>query len=89
MLKKKTEEIMENGVVYIVETYTNSKGEVKGKTKYSKPTGTPSEPVEPEQTADPVLEKLNSIEEQLNALTADSVTLANVEMAIEEGVNEV
>ena len=47
------------------------------------------ESTEPELTPDPVMEKLNAMEEKLNALTADSVTVANVETAILEGVNEV
>ena len=40
-----------------------------------------------EETKEPA--QLDRIEEQLAALTADSVTVANVETAILEGVNEV
>lgn len=47
------------------------------------------EPSESEPTPDLVMEKLNAMEEKLNALTSDSVTVANVETAILEGVNEV
>ena len=52
---------------------------------YDSETGTFSEytPPEPEPT------QLDRIEEQLNALTADSVTIEKLNAAISEGVNEV
>ena len=37
MLRKKTEELTENGAVFIVETFLNAAGEEKGRTKYPKP----------------------------------------------------
>nr|DAH65805.1 MAG TPA: hypothetical protein [Caudoviricetes sp.] len=46
-------------------------------------------PPEPEPTPDPEPTQLDRIEEQLNALTADSVTVEKLEAAISEGVNEV
>lgn len=39
MLRKKTEELTENGTAFIVETFLNEAGEVKGRTKYPKPCG--------------------------------------------------
>ena len=58
---------------------------------YDPETGTFSEyiPPEPEPTTDPEPTQLDRIEEQLNALTADSVTVEKLEAAISEGVNEV
>ena len=37
MLRKRTEELTENGAVFIVETFLNAAGEEKGRTKYPKP----------------------------------------------------
>lgn len=37
MLRKRTEELTENGAVFIVETFLNEAGEEKGHTKYPKP----------------------------------------------------
>ena len=37
MLRKRTEELTENGTVFIVETFLNAAGEEKGRTKYPKP----------------------------------------------------
>ena len=37
MLRKRTEELTENGAVFIVETFLNEAGEEKGRTKYPKP----------------------------------------------------
>ena len=58
---------------------------------YDPETGTFSEytPPEPEPTPEPKPSQLDRIEEQLNALTADSVTVEKLEAAISEGVNEV
>ena len=58
---------------------------------YDSETGTFSEytPPEPEPTPEPQPTQLGRIEEQLNALTADSVTIEKLNAAISEGVNEV
>ena len=58
---------------------------------YDPETGTFSEyiPSDPEPTPDPEPTQLDRIEEQLNALTADSVTMEKLNAAITEGVNEV
>lgn len=58
---------------------------------YDPETGTFSEytPPEPEPTPEPQPSQLDRIEEQLNALTADSVTIEKLNAAISEGVNEV
>lgn len=58
---------------------------------YDSEAGTFSEyiPPEPEPTTDPEPSQLDRIEEQLNALAADSVTVEKLEAAISEGVNEV
>lgn len=54
-------------------------------------TGTFSEytPPEPEPIPEPQPTQLDRIEKQLNALTADSVTIEKLNAAISEGVNEV
>lgn len=49
---------------------------------------TPPEP-EPEPEPEPQPTQLDRIEEKLNALTADSVTIEKLNAAISEGVNEV
>ena len=41
MLRKRTEELTENGAVFIVETFLNAAGEEKGRTKYTKPSAQP------------------------------------------------
>ena len=58
---------------------------------YDPETGTFSEytPPEPEPMPEPKPSQLDRIEEQLNALAADSVTVEKLEAAISEGVNEV
>jgi hypothetical protein len=58
---------------------------------YDSETGTFSEytPPEPEPMPEPKPSQLDRIEEQLNALAADSVTVEKLEAAISEGVNEV
>ena len=58
---------------------------------YNSETGTFSEytPPEPEPEPEPQPTQLDRIEEQLNALAADSVTVEKLEAAISEGVNEV
>lgn len=58
---------------------------------YDAETGTFSEytPPEPEPMPEPQPTQLDRIEEQLNALTADSVTIEKLNAAISEGVNEV
>ena len=60
---------------------------------YNSETGTFSEYTPPEPEPDPEPEpqptQLDRIEEQLNALAADSVTVEKLEAAISEGVNEV
>lgn len=58
---------------------------------YNPETGTFSEytPPEPEPIPEPKPSQLDRIEEQLNALTADSVTIEKLNAAISEGVNEV
>lgn len=58
---------------------------------YDPETGTFSEytPPEPEPMPEPKPSQLDRIEEQLNALTADSVTIEKLNAAISEGVNEV
>ena len=58
---------------------------------YNPETGTFSEytPPEPEPMPEPKPTQLDRIEEQLNALTADSVTIEKLNAAISEGVNEV
>ena len=58
---------------------------------YDSETGTLSEytPPEPEPEPEPQPTQLDRIEEQLNALAADSVTVEKLEAAISEGVNEV
>ena len=58
---------------------------------YDSETGTFSEytPPEPEPEPEPQPTQLDRIEEQLNALAADSVTVEKLEAAISEGVNEV
>lgn len=58
---------------------------------YDPETGTVSEytPPEPEPMPEPQPTQLDRIEEQLNALTADSVTIEKLNAAISEGVNEV
>ena len=58
---------------------------------YYPETGTFSEytPPEPEPIPEPQPTQLDRIEEQLNALTADSVTIEKLNAAISEGVNEV
>lgn len=58
---------------------------------YDPETGTFSEytPPEPGPTPEPEPSQLDRIEEQLNALTADSVTIEKLNAAISEGVNEV
>nr|DAL10091.1 MAG TPA_asm: hypothetical protein [Caudoviricetes sp.] len=54
---------------------------------YDPETGTFSEYTPPEPEPKP--SQLDRIEEQLNALAADSVTVEKLEAAISEGVNEV
>lgn len=54
---------------------------------YDPETGTFSEYTPPE--TEPKPSQLDRIEEQLNALAADSVTVEKLEAAISEGVNEV
>lgn len=54
---------------------------------YNSETGTFSEYTPPEPEPKP--SQLDRIEEQLNALAADSVTVEKLEAAISEGVNEV
>lgn len=58
---------------------------------YDPETGTFSEytPPEPEPMPEPQPTQLDRIEGQLNALTADSVTIEKLNAAISEGVNEV
>lgn len=58
---------------------------------YDPETGAFSEytPPEPEPMPEPEPTQLDRIEEQLNALTADSVTIEKLNAAISEGVNEV
>lgn len=58
---------------------------------YDPETGTFSEytPPEPGPTPEPEPSQLDRIEEQLNALSAESVTVEKLEAAITEGVNEV
>lgn len=58
---------------------------------YDSETGTFSEytPPEPEPMPEPQPTQLDRIEEQLNALSAESVTVEKLEAAITEGVNEV
>ena len=58
---------------------------------YDSETGTFSEytPPEPEPIPEPQPSQLDRIEEQLNALAADSVTAEKLNAAISEGVNEV
>lgn len=58
---------------------------------YDSEAGTFSEytPPEPEPMPEPQPTQLDRIEEQLNALTADSVTIEKLNAAISEGVNEV
>ena len=56
---------------------------------YDPETGTFSEYTPPEPTLEPQPTQLDRIEEQLNALTADSVTIEKLNAAISEGVNEV
>ena len=58
---------------------------------YDSETGTFSEytPPEPEPMPEPKPSQLDRIEEQLNARTADSVTIEKLNAAISEGVNEV
>ena len=58
---------------------------------YDPETGTFSEytPPGPEPMPEPQPTQLDRIEEQLNALTADSVTIEKLNAAISEGVNEV
>ena len=58
---------------------------------YDSETGTFSEytPPEPEPMPEPQPTQLDRIEQQLNALTADSVTIEKLNAAISEGVNEV
>lgn len=58
---------------------------------YDSETGTFSEytPPEPEPIPEPQPTQLDRIEDQLNALTADSVTIEKLNAAISEGVNEV
>ena len=58
---------------------------------YDSETGTFSEytPPEPEPMPEPKPSQLDRIEEQLNALAADSVTIEKLNAAISEGVNEV
>lgn len=46
-------------------------------------------PPEPEPMPEPKPSQLDRIEEQLNALAADSVTIEKLNAAISEGVNEV
>ena len=46
-------------------------------------------PPEPEPIPEPKPSQLDRIEEQVNALAADSVTVEKLEAAISEGVNEV
>ena len=46
-------------------------------------------PPEPEPIPEPKPTQLDRIEEQLNALSAESVTVEKLEAAITEGVNEV
>ncbi len=58
---------------------------------YDPETGAFSEytPPGPEPIPEPKPTQLDRIEEQLNALAADSVTVEKLEAAISEGVNEV
>lgn len=56
---------------------------------YNSETGTFSEYTPPEPIPEPQPTQLDRIEEQLNALTADSVTIEKLNAAISEGVNEV
>lgn len=56
---------------------------------YDSETGTFSEYTPPEPMPEPKPSQLDRIEEQLNALAADSVTVEKLEAAISEGVNEV
>ena len=56
---------------------------------YDPETGTFSEYIPPEPMPEPKPSQLDRIEEQLNALSAESVTVEKLEAAITEGVNEV
>lgn len=56
---------------------------------YDPETGTFSEYTPPGPMPEPEPSQLDRIEEQLNALTADSVTIEKLNAAISEGVNEV
>lgn len=73
----KREEITENDITYVIETYENYV------VKYAKP----SEIDESQPTHEPT--QLDRIEETVNALAADSVTVEKLNAAIAEGVNEV
>lgn len=63
LIEKK--EIEENGEVFIVETYQSDKTGKESVVKYPKPSEVTPEPVEPEPTPDPVMEKLDSIEAKI------------------------
>lgn len=84
MLKKHIEEIIENGEVFIVETYTNDEGVVKGKAKYHKPSEvTPSEPTEqPKTQLDLIQEAVEKSNDELRQEGADALTEELIAMGI-------
>ena len=71
---KKRELVEIDGILYDVVTFDD---------------GTAIKSIHFEHVPDPEPTQLDRIEEQLNALTADSVTMEKLNAAITEGVNEV
>ena len=73
----KTEEVVRDGVTYVVETYSDGERTTVVETIKAEPT-IPSEP-QPTQ--------LDRIESAINELGAESLPISKVETAIMEGVN--
>lgn len=76
MRLKYTEEIIEDGGVYIVETYESDKTGKMSVVKKLKPTYVEPEPVEPEPT------QLDRIEENVNKLVTET-TVTDVLLGVE------
>lgn len=77
MKLKTVEEITEDGVVYIVETYESTK---TGKTSVVKKIK--SEPVEPVEPSEPEPTQLDRIEENVNKLVTET-TVTDVLLGVE------
>lgn len=80
MFKKNTKEIMENGKVFIVETYINNKGEVKGVVKYPEsPQATPEPTISEPTQLDRIEYAILKSQEQIAQEARDAYTLELIE----------